>query len=375
MFVAIDSRTGERVDTYGVEDVEKAFPSTQYGGGRLRCQYCSSGMYTRQGARYIPHFVHEADNDCPDSVARPETDQHRAGKAFVRSLLRRSWPDASVEVEFPIEAGRRVADVLLSFRDGWSIAHEVQLSTISQPELIRRTKDYEDVGIDVMWWFGENVTATARRWIERRHQPFYGLKFDDVGLDRTPSKENDVAQPLPTVRPFLFHKPWNPENRFIADQLDQLGYLHETASDDRILKNLKRHWYPPRWRVLLSLLAWQPMSLTFDQLSVGTGLRLGSVTGSYGELNKLFHIDRSQGSALQLPRTTLPALHEWLSGLEPGDDYLIQTVLGRLISAPRDDAERIVQSMKRRARLLKRIGFPYAFGSLDRFAAARVSRP
>lgn len=69
----------------------------------------------------------------------------------------------SAKVEEPIPEANRVADVLLTFKTGGPVAHEVQLSPITTGELAARTRDYADVGVDVYWWLGKQAATTANR--------------------------------------------------------------------------------------------------------------------------------------------------------------------------------------------------------------------
>jgi len=62
------------------------------------------------------------------------------------------------------EAGR-IADVLITYPNRWKTVYEIQLASITWDELSARTKDYEQAGIDVVWFLGKNAdTSYNRTW-------------------------------------------------------------------------------------------------------------------------------------------------------------------------------------------------------------------
>lgn len=344
-YVAIDTDTRKRVDTYSSVRVEEDFPQEEFGGGRLICQFCGAPMHTRQGERYSPHFVHDAECDRAGYPSKPESAEHFAGKAFVREVLRKAHPNESVEVEVPIAGCKRIADVLVSFRDGWSIAHEIQFSSIAEPELIRRTRDYHRAGVDVMWWFGPEPPPTASGWARRRDQPLIGLKIEaataGVSAGRTMLHVNPTYIP-PAARPVL-----------------------DAA---RIAKEIRYRWYPPRLRLLLTLLLWRGRPLTFHQLAKGTGLTLNQVGGAHGEVAKIVKLTygSTDSAACQRVEKTVcltPAacvdLGGWLADVPPGLGNPTGTVLGRLIGLARQkEKPPLVEESRARAKRLGDTGLP-----------------
>lgn len=98
--------------------------------------------------------------------------------------MKEVYPDAKVQLEMPIKARKRVADVLVELPSGWSIAHEIQLASITPNQLEERTRDYALEGIDVIWWFGSNMSPQCREWVLEREQAVYILDFEEVSDDK-----------------------------------------------------------------------------------------------------------------------------------------------------------------------------------------------
>jgi hypothetical protein len=258
----------------------------------------------------------------------------------------------------------------MSFRDGWSIAHEVQLAAIAQPELIRRTKAYEDAGIDVMWWFGENVPQTARQWVEQRGQPFYVLKFRDNRQQSVGESSVSIGAIDPQARLDVEVAELRRVNNPNAPGLkcvDEMSYRHDDVTQEWMKKVLKSHWYPTRFRLLLSLLIW-PEGPELHRIAQAIGLRKDVVTGAYGEVKKF--LTRRNGSmtgrtldtrksGLALPDDAIDILRHTLPEAITYEQYLMGTVLGQLVQRAQDDSTMMRECMRQRARLLKKTGFPY----------------
>lgn len=127
-----------------------------YPKGSLRCPECHSTLFPRSRKGYVNHFVHSFQSVCSlggESLA------HQTAKAYIykqcKKVIEDLSLDAVVELEFPIFKNEKLirrADVITLFKNGYSIAFEVQLSPISLIEIQRRTFDYHEQGIDVQWF-------------------------------------------------------------------------------------------------------------------------------------------------------------------------------------------------------------------------------
>ena len=112
------------------------------------------------------HFAHKAACTSPYQ-AHPESPEHRAGKYFiaerVREQLAPDYPNVAIDFEVPVPEANRVADVMVTFPNGWRIAHECQLASITAEQLGRRTEDYLRAGVDTVWWLGKSANTPANR--------------------------------------------------------------------------------------------------------------------------------------------------------------------------------------------------------------------
>lgn len=115
-------------------------------------------MILRQGLVIRPHFAHT--QTCPMPYAsHPESPEHLLGKECVSAWLRQQpgFEGAEIELEVPIHARKRIADILVTFPQGHRLAVEIQLATITPQELEARTKDYLNDGTDVIWVLGKDA--------------------------------------------------------------------------------------------------------------------------------------------------------------------------------------------------------------------------
>jgi hypothetical protein len=124
-------------------------------------------MVTRVGAIVRPHFAHRPRTECDTRWAwHPESEEHLLGKTVIAQRVREEYADHEgmrVEYEVPIAEVWRIADVMAIFPNGWRIAHECQLASITVEDLQERTEDYLHAGVDVCWWLGKSAATGANR--------------------------------------------------------------------------------------------------------------------------------------------------------------------------------------------------------------------
>jgi len=145
----------------------------------LVCPFCGERMILRAGPLRAAHFAHR--RRCAyEGWYEPESAEHRAFKEAVWRYLKADafWEEGQVEMEVPIPEARRVADLLVTFPNGWRVAHECQVSRIGLEELKARSGAYLDAGIDVLWWFTHERLREARKWL-----PGWLLRFQGVVLE------------------------------------------------------------------------------------------------------------------------------------------------------------------------------------------------
>lgn len=159
--VAKHAATGERIDITLYDD-----PRAQLKAADVVCPECDYPMILKAGLIKIAHFAHKPGSDCKYGVG--ESQDHMMLKNYLIQWFRSEASEqyvSDVQPEYVI--GNRRADVAQIFRNGWIVAHEVQLASITTQELEERTRDYLAEGCDVIWYLGKSANTPAnRKWIE-----------------------------------------------------------------------------------------------------------------------------------------------------------------------------------------------------------------
>lgn len=174
-FVARHKQTGNRIDITTIEHPRQMFKL-----GECVCPLCGTDFLIKAGLITVPHFAHKIICQS-DWQTHPESAEHRAGKLYLKNNLAVLVPEykgADIRLEVPIPQVKRVADVLVKLPAGWGIVHEVQLAKITTEELDARTEDYNNAGLDVVWWFGKSAATLAnQRWSENVFGFYLSLYF------------------------------------------------------------------------------------------------------------------------------------------------------------------------------------------------------
>ena len=164
-FIAIDTTTQKRTNITDIVDDHHLPKEEQH----WECQLCNQQMKIRGGALVTRHFYHT--QICKSNYTyHTETAEHRLGKRYImRQFYKEYWhyTHAHIDYEVPIPEIQRVADILVTFPNGWRIAHECQLSPIQVDEYQARTHDYHQAEIDVYWWIGRKAAQVhnVQEWI------------------------------------------------------------------------------------------------------------------------------------------------------------------------------------------------------------------
>lgn len=109
------------------------------------CPECSEVVLLRTGAGRIPHFAHKPMSLCPFGG---ESDTHRRCKtAIFESLL---WEPGVTRAALERPLGTARPDVS-AYVSGVPVAIEVQISSLSMKTIARRTSEYANKGIYVLW--------------------------------------------------------------------------------------------------------------------------------------------------------------------------------------------------------------------------------
>jgi competence CoiA-like predicted nuclease len=176
-FVARDATTHERIDITRLTN-----PRRQLDAAQLVCQLCDERMIVRQGFIKRPHFAHCRACGLPYE-GHAESAEHLLGKYHMSRYLAQppAYKGAQIELEVPIHARKRIADILVTFAQGHQLAVEIQLASITTEQLAARTKDYLDDAIDVYWVLGKSAAASVqnKQWCRTTLGGFFEVVFSE----------------------------------------------------------------------------------------------------------------------------------------------------------------------------------------------------
>jgi competence CoiA-like predicted nuclease len=112
---------------------------------------CGVPGFMRESSQGTLHFVHCRPSET--CTSGPETPAHDALKNLVARAARSAGWQAAVEQPDPTAVSRWRADVLAT-RGSAKVALEIQLSSITSPQLERRHRLYEESGVRACWFLG-----------------------------------------------------------------------------------------------------------------------------------------------------------------------------------------------------------------------------
>jgi competence protein CoiA len=115
--------------------------------GPFFCPGCKKPVILKQGPVRDAHFAHLAGSTCTYGAGESET--HRSAKRGIKTALGKHPLVSDLHLEYPLGDVR--PDIYFRFANRYSIAVEVQLSTLSSQELARRTRSYFAQQIFVLW--------------------------------------------------------------------------------------------------------------------------------------------------------------------------------------------------------------------------------
>lgn len=228
------------------------FADTVAGTGEYLCAECDAKMYykpasKRNGIRVRSHFAHypvtagSAPRDC-SSLGM--SDEHRNAQTTIRLTAPGYfwWLFGCVgdeEHNIDLSDGtRRRADVYFERTDGRRIVFEPQFTKIPPRKIAERTRDYHDMGCDVIWCLGGKCLAHYD-WL-KRHFYCTGQMSDDgnevtfwgnLNPDKYPpglrAKFDDETDPdawKRAIAPSFDEVPWGDYRPGIAHNVDLSVY-------------------------------------------------------------------------------------------------------------------------------------------------------
>ena len=174
--IGLIKEKNERVNILTVEN-----PRSRFKKGEIVCQLCHEPMFVAEGLIRKPYFSHYTEQCSSDYHSKPESPEHRFFKEYLAKMLFQHISDYSETkplLEYPVPEIRRIIDVAFEFKNGWLLAHEVQLSSITVEEISERTNDYRKAGIDVHWWLGGAGNSEAvNEWCRREYGGSFILDY------------------------------------------------------------------------------------------------------------------------------------------------------------------------------------------------------
>jgi len=157
------------------QTVNAYFESRQ--NGPFACLVCCEEVILKTGRSRINHFAHANPIAC--KFAEGESDEHRRCKTEIYLALQKAPGVHSVALERPLGTVR--PDVSARIR-GIPVAIEVQISSLSIETIMRRTIDYAQRGIYVLWllqWAPEldSNRYSPRLWERWVHCAYFGRAY------------------------------------------------------------------------------------------------------------------------------------------------------------------------------------------------------
>jgi len=142
--------------------------------GPFACLQCYEEVILKAGRNRVNHFAHANPIAC--KFAEGESDAHRKCKLEIFEALRKTPGVTDVALELPLGTVRPDVSACIH---GVSVAIEVQISSLSLETIMRRTIDYAQRGIYVLWLlqWTEKLNASRypptlwERWI---HAAYFG---------------------------------------------------------------------------------------------------------------------------------------------------------------------------------------------------------
>jgi competence protein CoiA len=178
--VAKNTRTGDLVYIFEYEN-----PRKELNKDEIACHLCGGDLIIKSGLIRIKHFAHKPDSPCScDYERHPESYEHLFFKKLLSIELGKEFKEylnIKPTLEYPIHEVKRIADIVFEFPNGWLVAHEIQLSKISIEDLEKRTNDYRNAGVEIVWWLGNHAdTETNRKWLFENFGECCSLDWESV---------------------------------------------------------------------------------------------------------------------------------------------------------------------------------------------------
>ncbi len=132
------------------------------------CPICSYPLILRIGTHKIPHFAHMSKSQC-ELASENETPLHLESKKIMYERLKQLF--SQVYLEYYLRKSNQIADIFIQTND-YSIAVEIQCSSIPISDLVERTKGYQRQNIIPFWVLTQTVKRNSLLKISSFQQAF-----------------------------------------------------------------------------------------------------------------------------------------------------------------------------------------------------------
>jgi competence protein CoiA len=141
------------------------------------CLQCNEEVILKVGRNRVNHFAHANPIAC--KFAEGESETHRRCKMEIYEALKRTPGVRNATMERPLGTARPDVSAIIN---GVPVAIEVQISSLSLETILRRTIDYHQRGIYVLWllqWTPELdvVRYTPKLWEKWIHTAYFGRVY------------------------------------------------------------------------------------------------------------------------------------------------------------------------------------------------------
>lgn len=137
------------IQSFDLTDAEwSALRSDKSRAGLLRMPCCDAEVVMKTSARGLNFFAHKSRGPCRSG---PEAEEHLALKLLAVAAARRAGWDCSTEARGASPSGEAWTADVLAQKGRHKIAIEVQLSSQTNEEILRRQERYRQSGVRCLW--------------------------------------------------------------------------------------------------------------------------------------------------------------------------------------------------------------------------------
>jgi len=249
LFIAV-TKNGERYCAF--EEQEAKLRDLSF-NTQLHCPDCFTAVVFRKGSK-AAHFAHKVQCVSPNPYSEPESPTHRKGKMHLYLWLKKSFPNAEVQLEYFIKETQQRADIIVIHPNNERWAIEFQCSKIPGYRWKERHHLYVNAQIKDYWILDANMLNEQHKrngleetiYTTTASLAHYDPEMEEISLLVTPSthrRQMRFKEPLSnyTIRSTEYR---HPVTHNIIDQIrianiEYQQYLKE-KEDKRLMEEERR---------------------------------------------------------------------------------------------------------------------------------------